>query len=198
MDYKELVENNFKESSLLITKFQNLYSGLIVDTSGTIVQRIKKGGGVYFMGNGGSAADSMHLTAELMGRFYLNRKPIKAYSLNTNCSMLTEIPNDFSFAELFERQIEALVQRNDTVIGISTSGNSENVINGFKKSRQIGAYNVGFTGKTGGIMAEFCDVCFKVPSEDTPRIQECHITLGHTICQLIEDQLFSNKINIEE
>jgi len=198
MDYKELVEQNFKESSLLINKFQTLYSRLIVDTSATIVQRIKKGGGVYFMGNGGSAADSMHLTAELMGRFYLNRKPIKAYSLNTNCSMLTEIANDFSFDELFERQIEALVQRNDTVIGISTSGNSENVIRGFKKSGQIGAYNVGFTGKTGGVMEGFCDVCFKVPSEDTPRIQECHITLGHTICQLIEAQLFSNKNNLEE
>lgn len=193
MKYNELVQNNFVNTAKVELKFLEKYNDLIVSTSLEIVERIKQGGGVFFMGNGGSAADSMHLSAELMGRFYINRSPIKSMALNTNPSLLTEIPNDFTYEELFERQVEAYLCSNDVIIGISTSGNSENIVKGFKKAKEKKVFTIGFTGCNGNKIEKYCDVCFKVPSDVTPRIQETHITLGHTICEIVEDVLFKSK-----
>jgi len=190
MEYLNIVKNNFINTSKIELKLLENYKNAIVETSFLIANRIKDGGGVYFMGNGGSAADSLHLSAELMGRFYINRNPIKSMALNTNPSLLTEIPNDFTYEELFERQIEALLNEKDVIFGISTSGNSENIVRGLIKAKEKGAFTIGFTGSAGGEMEEHCDICFKVPSTVTPRIQESHIILGHTICEIVENILF--------
>lgn len=190
MEFKNLVVESFQESVEIKDRFIKKYSKHIVDLSSKITKRIRKGGGVFFMGNGGSAADAAHLTAELIGMFYKRRKPIRALSLATNPSILTEIPNDFGFEYLFERQVEAHVVSKDVVIGISTSGKSVNVVCALKKARAIGALTVGFTGENIGEMNELCDVILKVDSKKVPRIQEVHILLGHILCQLVEIQLF--------
>ncbi|MDK2952142.1 MAG: D-sedoheptulose 7-phosphate isomerase [Kosmotogales bacterium] len=190
MEYLNIVKNNFINTSKIELKLLENYKNAIVETSFLIANRIKGGGGVYFMGNGGSAADSLHLSAELMGRFYINRSPIKSMALNTNPSLLTEIPNDFTYEELFERQIEALLNEKDVIFGISTSGNSKNIVRGLMKAKEKKTFTIGLTGNTGGKMEEHCDVCFKVPSTVIPRIQESHIILGHTICEIVENILF--------
>ncbi|RKX56081.1 MAG: phosphoheptose isomerase [Thermotoga sp.] len=192
-DLKHIALNAFKESSKVKKHFIEHYVDDIVNASHEIVKRLKKGGHIFFMGNGGSAADAQHLVAELVGRFYQDRAPIPAFSLSTNSSILTEIPNDFDFSMLFARQIEADVNNNDVVIGISTSGRSRNIINGINSAKEKGALTIGFTGGDGGEMDNLCDILFVVPSEDTPRIQETHITLGHTLCQLIESEMFEDE-----
>jgi len=190
LEFENLVVESFQESVEVKDRFIKKYSKHIVDLSNKITKRIREGGGVFFMGNGGSAADAAHLTAELIGMFYKYRKPIRALSLATNPSILTEIPNDFGFEYLFERQVEAHVISKDVVIGISTSGKSVNVIRALKKAKAIGALTVGFTGESIGEMNELCDVILKVDSKKVPRIQEVHILLGHILCQLVEIQLF--------
>jgi D-sedoheptulose 7-phosphate isomerase len=192
MDLEKVVLDAFEESVSVKEKFVKIYSKQIKDLSYKIAERIKKGGGVFFMGNGGSAADAAHLSAELVGRFYMNRSPIRSSSFASNLSILTEIPNDFGFEYLFERQVEAYVKGMDVVVGISTSGKSVNVIRALKRAKEIGALTVGFTGRHGQEMENVCDVLFKVDSERTPRIQETHILLGHTLCQLIEYLLFGD------
>ena len=193
MDLEEIVVEAFEESIKVKEKFIKFYSKQIVDLSTEIVKRVKNGGGIFFMGNGGSAADAAHLSAELVGRFYINRTPIRSTSFSSNPSILTEIPNDFGFEYLFERQVEAHVRSQDVVIGISTSGKSINIIRALEKAKELGALTVGFTGENGGNMNELCDVIFKVNSKKTPRIQETHILLGHILCQLIEYQLFGGE-----
>lgn len=190
MEFKNLVIESFQESVEIKGRFIKEYSEKIVDLSNKITKKIREGGGIFFIGNGGSAADAAHLTAELIGMFYKYRKPIRALSLATNPSILTEIPNDFGFKYLFERQIEAHVTPKDTLIGISTSGKSANIIHGLKKAKAIGALTVGLTGKDIGEMDELCDIILKVDSKKVPRIQEVHILLGHIVCQLIEIKLF--------
>ncbi len=193
MDLEKTVVEAFEESFKVKEKFIKVYSKQIVDLSTEIVKRVKNGGGIFFMGNGGSAADAAHLSAELVGRFYINRTPIRSTSFSSNPSILTEIPNDFGFEYLFERQVEAHVRSQDVVIGISTSGKSINIIRALEKAKELGALTVGFTGENGGNMNELCDVIFKVNSKKTPRIQETHILLGHILCQLIEYQLFGGE-----
>ncbi|MGC8545963.1 MAG: D-sedoheptulose-7-phosphate isomerase [Athalassotoga sp.] len=191
MDLEKIVADAFEESVSVKEKFVKAYSKQIIDLSSEIAKRVKNGGGVFFMGNGGSAADAAHLSAELVGKFYMNRSPIKSASFASNLSILTEIPNDFGFEYLFERQVEAYVKPTDVIVGISTSGKSVNVIRALKKAKEIGAFTVGFTGRYGDEM-KICDVLFKVDSDKTPRIQETHILLGHTLCQLIEYEMFGD------
>lgn len=192
MDKKTSIKNRVKmiflESARLKQAVADKFGDKVEIAIREIGERMKKGGKVILMGNGGSAADAQHMAAELIGRFYKNRRPLPAVSLATNSSILTEIPNDFSFREVFSRQIEALAGPDDIVIGISTSGMSKNILAGFKKAKEKGAFCLGFSG-SGGRMAKLCDICFIVPSEDTPRIQEVHITLAHIICQLLEEQI---------
>ncbi len=158
-----------------------------------LVEGYKKGGRMILMGNGGSAADAQHLAAELVGRYQMERRPLSAFALTTNTSIMTAIGNDYGYDKVFSRQIEALVNPNDVVIGISTSGNSENVLQALIKAKEMGAKTVGFTGIGGGKMAGVVDVLMDVPTKNTPRIQEGHLLVGHIICGLLEKQLFPTK-----
>jgi len=156
-----------------------------------IIDALKHGNKVLIAGNGGSAADAQHFAGELVCKFQKERKALPAIALNTNTSVLTAIGNDYSFEEIFSRQIEALSKSGDVFLGISTSGNSLNIIKALKIAKRLGCQTIGFTGKTGGKMQEDCDILFKVNSQDTPRIQEVHILVIHILCELIEENLFN-------
>lgn len=150
---------------------------------------INNGGKLLFFGNGGSASDAQHLATEFTVRYSQNRKPIAAIALTTDTSTLTAIGNDYGFDDLFSRQIEALGHAGDVAIGISTSGNSQNVLNGLTTARKAGIATIGFTGKDGGKMPELCDILLTIPSQTTARIQEMHITLGQMLCGALEKKL---------
>lgn len=151
----------------------------------------RSGGKVLFCGNGGSAGDAQHLAAELSGRFYLNRAPLYAEALHVNSSYITAVANDFGYEEVYARMVEACGRPGDVLVAISTSGNSPNIIRAIDRAKQLGMVVVGMTGATGGKMADLCDLLVNIPSEDTPRIQESHILVGHIICELVEKSLFS-------
>lgn len=163
---------------------------VITKAINTIVAAFKKGNSVYFCGNGGSAADAQHLAAEFSGRFYTDRKALPAEALHCNTSYLTAVANDYSFDVIYSRLIDGIGKEGDILIGLSTSGNSANIINAFEKAREKKMTTIGFTGLTGGRMKACSDLLINIPSSDTPRIQESHIMIGHIICQLVEEQLF--------
>lgn len=163
----------------------------IEETVKIITQAFEQGNKVYFCGNGGSAADAQHLAAEFSGRFYIDRKPLPSEALHCNTSFLTAVGNDYGYEYIYSRMIEGLGQKGDVLIGLSTSGNSLNIVNAFESCKKIGVTAIGMTGETGGKMYELSDIIINVPSKDTPRIQESHITIGHIICELVEAQLFS-------
>ena len=152
------------------------------------IQRLGEGNKIMICGNGGSAADAQHIAAEIVGRYKTNRKGKFAIALTTDTSILTAIGNDFGFESLFERQVEALANKGDVVIGISTSGKSENVIRAIKMSSKLNCSSIGFSGNDGGEMNKICNINLVAPSDDTPRIQEMHIIIGHTICHLIDQE----------
>lgn len=152
-----------------------------------IIDAISKGRRLYLLGNGGSAADAQHIAAELVGRFQKERKGLPALALTTDTSILTAVGNDYGYEHIFSRQVEAHVLPGDVVIGISTSGNSSSVVEAIKKANEIGAYTVGLTGGTGGMLKELCDTSIVVPSSNTARIQEAHILIGHILCELVEE-----------
>ncbi len=158
-----------------------------------VVNAIKNGNKIIFCGNGGSAADSQHLAAELIGKFYFNRQPLPAVSLTVNTSIITAIGNDFGFDKVFARQLEGIGRTGDVLIGLSTSGNSENVVEAFRIAKKIGIKTVAFTGANGGVLKDFADILINVPSNDTPRIQEAHILIGHIICELVEKEFVNNQ-----
>jgi len=145
---------------------------------------------ILFCGNGGSAADAQHLAAELSGRFYYDRPPLFAEALHVNTSYVTAVANDYSYEAIFSRLVRAKGRAGDVLIGLSTSGNSKNMINAYDVANKIGMKTVGLTGKTGGEMKSLCDLLIPVPSTDTPRIQEAHILIGHIICEQVESKLF--------
>ena len=151
----------------------------------------RSGGKVLFCGNGGSAGDAQHLAAELSGRFYLNRAPLYAEALHVNSSYVTAVANDFGYEEVYARMVEACGRPGDVLVAISTSGNSPNIIRAIDRAKQLGMVVVGMTGATAGKMADLCDRLVNIPSEDTPRIQESHILVGHITCELVEKSLFS-------
>ena len=153
------------------------------------IESLTNGGKILIFGNGGSAADAQHLASELVGRYKVDRKGLPAIALTTDTSSITSISNDFGYLQVFERQVEALANEGDIVIGISTGGTSINVINAIKAAKKLGCKAIGFTGRGGGKFNTLCDINIVIPEEDTPRIQEMHILIGHTICHLI-DQAF--------
>jgi D-sedoheptulose 7-phosphate isomerase len=153
------------------------------------IKSLKDGGKIIFCGNGGSAADSQHLAAELVVRFKKNRKSLPALALTTNTSMLTAIGNDFGFDSIFSRQLESMAHKNDVLLAISTSGKSANIIQAVKKAKEIGIKTIAFTGENGKEFAKSCDFSFIAPSSDTARIQEAHVCVGHIICDLVEEAL---------
>lgn len=163
---------------------------IIKEIAEEIIKSYKSNKKLILFGNGGSAADAQHIAAEFVGKFYKDRKSLPSLAFHTNTSILTAISNDYGYEFIFERQVSAFVEKGDVVIGISTSGNSLNVINGLKKAREMGAVTIGFTGEKENNIEKIVDYCLKIPSSDTPRIQEGHITVGHIICYLVEKTLF--------
>ena len=155
-----------------------------------IISALRSGHRILWCGNGGSAADAQHLAAELSGRFYYDRPPLNSEALHCNTSYLTAVANDYGYDLIYARMIDGACKPGDVLIGISTSGNSQNIINAFAKARDIGVTTIALTGKTGGKMRSLADILLCVPSSDTPRIQESHIMLGHIICEIVESALF--------
>ena len=162
----------------------------ILTITDVMVAALKSDRRIYFCGNGGSAADAQHLAAELTGRFYTDRKALAAEALHCNTSYLTAVANDYGFDEIYARMIEGIAQEGDVLVGLSTSGNSKNIINAFEKAKVQNVITVSFTGETGGVLKPLSNYCINVPSSDTPRIQETHILIGHIICQLVEEKYF--------
>lgn len=155
-----------------------------------LTHTFKNGNHVYFCGNGGSAADAQHLAAELSGRFYINRDALPAEALHVNTSYLTAVANDYSYDVIYARLIKGIGKKGDVLIGLSTSGNSENIVKAFDQAKQSGLITIGFTGASGGRLKALSDYMINVPGTDTPRIQECHMLIGHIICQLVEERYF--------
>lgn len=183
-----------KIKSSLDIKTQVLNDETLLSTVNQIVSEIvtcyKNGGKVLWCGNGGSAADSQHLAAELSGRFYYDRPPLFSEALHVNTSYTSAVANDYSYDIIYSRLVEAMGKKGDVLIGLTTSGNSPNVIKAIEKANSIGLITVGFTGKSGGKLKDFPNYLVNIPSTDTPRIQECHMLLGHTICEMVEMNLF--------
>lgn len=187
---------NIKEaiSESIETKKKILKDGELIAQIETVasecIDTFKGDGKVLFCGNGGSAADAQHLAAELSGRFYYDREPLYAEALHVNSSYVTAVGNDYSYDMIYSRMVKAAGKKGDVLIGISTSGNSPNVVKAIEQANKLGMKTVGFTGMNGGKLKGICGICLKVPSSNTARIQESHILVGHLICELIEENLF--------
>lgn len=162
----------------------------IANAAERIVSALRAGGKVLLAGNGGSAADAQHIAGEFVSRFYYDRPGLPAIALTTDTSILTAIGNDYGYERLFERQVQALGRAGDVFVGISTSGNSPNVVAALRQAKDMGLYTIGFAGARGGKMLELCDLVLRIPSPETPKIQEGHITVGHIICGLVEAAIF--------
>ena len=171
---------------------QDTIDGIILEVeqaSAMAIETLQNGRKILFCGNGGSAADAQHIAAELSGRYKVERRGLAGLALTTDTSVLTAVGNDYGYDRVFDRQVEALANKGDLLIGISTSGNSANVINAFKVARELGCKTIGLSGRDGGKFNGECDLNIIIPSNDTPRIQEMHILVGHTICQLIDEHI---------
>lgn len=167
---------------------------VIEGTTEEIIKAFKKDKKVLLCGNGGSAADAQHIAAEFSGKFYLDREPLFAQALHTNTSFLTAVANDYSYDEVFARMVQAMGREGDILIGISTSGNSQNIIKAIEIANSCKMITVGLTGQEGGKMKDICKYLIAVPSTDTPRVQESHILIGHIICEIVEKSIFGDKI----
>ncbi|HMK60120.1 MAG TPA: D-sedoheptulose 7-phosphate isomerase [Dissulfurispiraceae bacterium] len=187
---EKLILEAFAESAAIKEKFVKTHLSLIAKVSNLIAEAFSEGNKLYLFGNGGSSCDASHITAEFVNRFKKDRPGLPAITLNTDMAVLTSIANDYDFSDIFARQLKTLAEPGDIAIAISTSGSSKNIIKAVEVGRKKGVKIVAFTGAKGSKFAAKCDYAFVVPSEDTPRIQEVHITLGHVICQIVEEILF--------
>ena len=192
MDNIELIKNRLFTSASVKTSICNNEQLVtkINDIAIVIISAFKAGNSVYFCGNGGSAADAQHLAAEFSGRFYIDRKPLPSEALHCNSSFLTAVGNDYGYDNVYSRLIEGIGKHGDVLIGISTSGNSVNILKALTTAQQKGMVTIGLVGETGGKMLNTTDYLIQIPSTDTPRIQEAHITVGHIICEIVEATLF--------
>ncbi len=186
---REVIRETIQASIDSKQKLSEAGASGILRMANMISDALSKGRKVMILGNGGSAADAQHFTAELVGRFRRPREPLRVMALTTNTSILTAIGNDFGFDEIFSRQVRAYADKDDIVIAISTSGKSKNVLKAVKEATVRGAMTIGLTGGTGGELASICDHCIVVPSEDVQRIQECHILISHIVCDLVEQMI---------
>jgi len=182
----ERIQESLKEAALVKLKLAEEALPILDDLSRVWTRALVRGGKIVLFGNGGSAADAQHIAAELEGRYERERRPWPVLALTTNASALTAIGNDYGFDDVFERLVRAYVRKGDVAVGLSTSGNSRNVIAGLKAAKRLGAVTVAFTGRGGGKVAKIADHVFRAPSDHTPRIQECHITAGHILCEMVE------------
>ncbi|HEX9020941.1 MAG TPA: D-sedoheptulose 7-phosphate isomerase [Nitrospirota bacterium] len=187
---RENIITIFEESAQVKVRFARENAEKIADVVQLIAQAFREGKKVILFGNGGSAMDASHIAAEFVNRFLMERPPLPALALNTDTAVLTSISNDYDYSQVFSKQLAALGQRGDVVIGISTSGNSPNVIKAMETAKKNGMKTVVFTGGSGGTLAGMADYAFIAPTRATPRIQETHIALGHVICQLVDEALF--------
>lgn len=185
MNNPSLAAHSIREHSQVVAALESSIES-IASLGQELSRRLAAGKKILWMGNGGSAADSQHLAAEIVGRFVKERKGLPSIALTTDTSILTAVGNDYGYEQIFSRQIEALCLPGDVVVGISTSGNSPNVVRAIEMAKELGAYTVGFTGESGGRLAELCDATFRAPSSKTARIQECHILVGHILCEYID------------
>ena len=188
---KSIIEFEFNEHLKTAQATLNYIAKPLEIAAKICIDSLNNGGKILIFGNGGSAADAQHIAAELVGRYKAERKGLAAIALTTDTSALTSIGNDYGYDRVFDRQVEALANKGDVVIGISTGGSSGNVISGLRTAKKLGCKLIGFSGRDGGEMNNLCDVNLIIPAEDTPRIQEMHIVIGHTICHLI-DQAFKD------
>ena len=196
-----MIPNMQEKIKAIIADSIQVKQALLADTTvtdrlqqaaGDITAALKRGNRLWFCGNGGSAADAQHLAAEFSGRFYKDRKALPAEALHCNTSYLTAVANDYSYEVVYARLVDGIAQPGDVLLGLSTSGNSGNILKAFETARAKGVMTIGFTGASGGKMKDLSDILFNVPSSDTPRIQESHIMLGHIICQLVEELYFDH------
>ena len=191
MDSKlELIKAQLVESSELKKRVAESLDSQIVEVAQVLIDCLRSGGKVMLCGNGGSAADAQHIAGELSCRLRIERDGLSAFALTTNPSVLTALANDYSYEEVFSRQVKALARRGDCLIGISTSGTSESINLAVIKAGELGVTTIGLTGRGGGTLANLADHALVIPSDDTQRIQEAHITIGHIICDIIERELF--------
>lgn len=194
-DHFSFISEKIRES--IQVKEQMLKSGVVIERIGRAVSMIidnyRRGGKVLFCGNGGSAADAQHLSAELSGRFRKDRAPLFAEALHVNTSFLTAVANDYSYDHVFARMLSAMGQSGDVLVAFSTSGNSRNIILAAQRAREMGVHVIGMTGCDGGSLASYCDVEIRIPSLDTARIQEGHILAGHIFCELVEAEMFPDE-----
>jgi Phosphoheptose isomerase len=187
---KKIISSSISvKQKILLDEAMLKTTGRVVDT---IVKAFKAGNRIYLAGNGGSAADAQHLAAEFSGRFYIDRLALPAEALHCNTSYLTAVANDYSYDEIYARLIRGIARPGDVLVGLSTSGNSGNIVKAFEAARQKQVITIGFTGESGGKMKTLSDYLFNVPSSDTPRIQESHILLGHIVCELVEKEYFKS------
>lgn len=189
-DYHKEIEEELQESVEVKNRLLSTGAGTIKDIARTVLGCLKAGNTIYLMGNGGSAADAQHIAGEMIGRFKRDRRALPVLALTTDSSVLTAVANDYGFDSCFEKQVEAFVKRGDVVIGLSTSGNSRGVLKAMRLAKERGAATIGLTGQEGGELKNLVDLCLRVPSTNTPRIQECHITVAHILCSLVEKELF--------
>ena len=192
MDLLKLVKENISEHNKLFNNFEDKLILDIVKAGKLIADGLKKEATIFWCGNGGSSSDAQHLNAELVGRFKKNRKPLRSLALNSDTAVITSISNDFDYSNIYARQIEALAKENDILVGISTSGNSKNIIKAFEVASKLNLTNIGLLGKNGGMSLSKCQYNILIPSYSTARIQECHIMIGHIICDIIESELGLN------
>lgn len=190
--YEPIVRERLAESVALGERLlQGAIATQIAAVATVMVEAYRAGNKAVFFGNGGSAADAQHLAAEFLGRYLLDRASLPAVALSDNSAAVTAIGNDYDYAEVFSRQVEGVGARGDVAVGLSTSGRSANVVRGLESARRGGLVTVGFTGAAGGRVEQTADHCLCVPSEETPRIQEGHMLIGHTLCELVERELFA-------
>jgi D-sedoheptulose 7-phosphate isomerase len=188
---KTIIQSSIDVKSAVLQNEQIIKN--VEEAVNTILTAFQNGNKVLFCGNGGSAADAQHLAAEFSGRFYTDREALPAEALHVNTSYLTAVANDYSYDVVYSRLIQGIGKKGDVLVGLSTSGNSGNILKAFETARNKGMVTIGFTGSTGGKMLPLSDVLLNVPSNDTPRIQESHILLGHIICQLVEEKYFHTR-----
>lgn len=185
---KQVIEESLSLKTLLLK--DEAFLNEIEKVKDVMVKALKNGKKILWCGNGGSAADSQHLAAEFSGRFYYDRPPLRSEALHVNTSYLTAVANDYSYDVIYSRMVKAMGDKGDVLVGISTSGNSKNIVLAFDQAKENGMITIGFTGNGGGKMKEKADYILDIPSKDTPRVQECHIMVGHILCELVEAEIF--------
>jgi D-sedoheptulose 7-phosphate isomerase len=190
MNARKKVEDGLAESAFVKLLLLQRQADVIEKIGLRLAKVLKAGRSIFIFGNGGSAADAQHIAAELEARFLRERRALPCHALTTNTSTLTAVGNDYGYEKTFSRQIEAYCRKGDAAIGISTSGNSANVLEAVKSARKIGAVTVGLTNEKGGKLKGLVDLCMRVPSTDTQRVQECHMAVGHILCDIIESSMF--------